>query len=85
MESAVNVQVNDFLAAGKLRSNWRPLISFEFNNDKGKLLVSPLITTSSWRSTSFLEIMLPETRIESKPFALGVRIEHPQSLIDKIQ
>ncbi|MFX4366106.1 FAD-dependent protein, partial [Acinetobacter baumannii] len=23
--------------------------------------------------------------IESKPFALGVRIEHPQSLIDSIQ
>ena len=26
-----------------------------------------------------------EVRIEAKPFALGVRIEHPQSLIDKIQ
>ena len=43
-----------------------------------------LATGHSARDVFYL-LHKKKIRIESKPFALGVRIEHPQSLIDKIQ
>ena len=49
---------------------------------EGKAVI--LATGHSARDIFFM-LSKQNIRIEAKPFALGVRIEHPQSLIDKIQ
>ncbi|MCB0689223.1 MAG: FAD-binding protein [Saprospiraceae bacterium] len=54
--------------------------------NKGLFDVRKLILATGHSARDIYHALLSEKiRIDAKPFALGVRIEHPQSLIDKIQ
>jgi uncharacterized FAD-dependent dehydrogenase len=54
--------------------------------DGGRLPVSALILATGHSSRDIFHLLhAQELLIEAKPFALGVRIEHPQELIDSIQ
>ena len=54
-------------------------------NDKLVSCKQLILATGHSARDIFYLLNKKDIRIESKPFALGVRIEHPQSLIDKIQ
>ncbi len=54
-------------------------------NDKLVSCKQLILATGHSARDIFYLLQKKDIRIESKPFALGVRIEHPQSLIDKIQ
>jgi uncharacterized FAD-dependent dehydrogenase len=53
----------------------------------GEELAAEFVVLATGHSASDVFTMLAENgvRLEAKPFALGVRIEHPQPLIDRIQ
>jgi len=53
----------------------------------GEELPAEFVVLATGHSASDVYTMLAEegARLEAKPFALGVRIEHPQPLIDRIQ
>jgi uncharacterized FAD-dependent dehydrogenase len=53
----------------------------------GSELDAEFVVLATGHSASDVYVMLAElgAHLESKPFALGVRIEHPQPLIDRIQ
>jgi uncharacterized FAD-dependent dehydrogenase len=55
-------------------------------NAQQKIATSKLILATGHSARDIFELLhRKKINIESKPFALGVRIEHPQSLIDSIQ
>ena len=55
-------------------------------NAQQKIATSQLILATGHSARDIFELLhRKKINIESKPFALGVRIEHPQSLIDSIQ
>lgn len=55
-------------------------------NAQKQVLVSQLILATGHSARDVFELLNDKKiHIESKPFALGVRIEHPQSVIDQIQ
>lgn len=55
-------------------------------NDAEKLEVDSVILATGHSARDIFQLLHDKgVHIEAKPFALGVRIEHPQSLIDSIQ
>ncbi len=53
---------------------------------KGKIAADAVILATGHSARDIFELLNRKNiRIEPKPFALGVRVEHPQSLIDRIQ
>lgn len=74
-----NSKVTDFIIDGNQLKGVR--INDEFNLNSDALI---LATGHSARDIFHL-LHQKEILIESKPFAIGVRIEHPQKLIDSIQ
>lgn len=59
--------------------------SIEINENK-KVNVDHLILASGHSARDIFELLhKKDIEIEAKPFALGVRVEHPQKLIDQIQ
>jgi len=55
-------------------------------NDNKEYLGEAVILATGHSSRDIFELLHKhDIRIEAKPFALGVRIEHPQELIDEIQ
>ncbi|MCB0802010.1 MAG: FAD-binding protein [Flavobacteriales bacterium] len=55
-------------------------------NDKQTIPVSQLILATGHSARDVFELLYKrKIEIQAKPFALGVRVEHPQTLIDKIQ
>ncbi len=53
---------------------------------KGKIMADAVILATGHSARDIFELFhLKNILIEPKPFALGVRVEHPQSLIDSIQ
>lgn len=59
--------------------------SIEINENK-KVNVDHLILASGHSARDIFELLHKKgIEIEAKPFALGVRVEHPQKLIDQIQ
>jgi uncharacterized FAD-dependent dehydrogenase len=53
---------------------------------KAKIPIQKLILATGHSARDIYELLnSKKIKIEAKPFALGVRVEHPQSLIDKIQ
>lgn len=55
-------------------------------NEQKQVPVSQLILATGHSARDIFELLNDKKiHIESKPFALGVRIEHPQSVIDQIQ
>jgi uncharacterized protein len=55
------------------------------NNEKEILSDAVLLATGHSARDIYYILHKNEIKIEAKPFAMGVRIEHPQSLIDEIQ
>lgn len=78
-EVLFDTKVTDFI----IRNNEMQGVITE-NGDKIEGIGVILATGHSARDI-FLSLHHCGVEIESKPFALGVRIEHPQQLIDKIQ
>lgn len=74
-----NTQVVDLIIE---KSNLVGVIDQENNNYLAKNTI--LATGHSARDIFYL-LYKKNVLIESKPFALGVRVEHPQALIDKVQ
>jgi uncharacterized FAD-dependent dehydrogenase len=61
------------------------LTGIELNNEK-KIVCSQLILATGHSARDIFELLVArKIKVEAKPFALGVRAEHPQSLIDRIQ
>lgn len=55
-------------------------------NDKDEYFADSIILATGHSARDIFYLLHKKgVRIESKPFALGVRIEHPQALIDEIQ
>ena len=73
-----NTKVEDFIIAKKQ-------IKGVVANDKEFISENIILATGHSARDIFKQLHKREVLIESKPFALGVRIEHPQELIDSIQ
>ncbi len=74
-----NSKVTDFLIEGNQLQGIRINDEFELKSD------ALILATGHSARDIFYLLHQKEILIESKPFALGVRIEHPQKLIDSIQ
>ncbi len=64
------------------------IISIEIENAKGRstVPVHQIILATGHSARDVYELLnRKQVLIEAKPFALGVRVEHPQALIDRIQ
>ncbi len=61
------------------------LVSIELNNNS-KVKCNSLVVATGHSARDIFDILhQAKVKLEAKPFALGVRIEHTQELIDKIQ
>ncbi len=79
---------------GEVHFNTR-VIDFEIKNSKitgvtlqdgNILMTNKVILATGHSARDIFELLYrKKIKIEAKPFALGVRVEHPQQLIDKIQ
>lgn len=55
-------------------------------NDSGEIFADAFILSTGHSARDIFYLLKKRSiRIESKPFAMGIRIEHPQALIDEIQ
>ena len=74
-----NSKVTDFIVENNT------LKGFVINDSDNKLFESTILATGHSARDIFYLLDKHNIDIEAKPFALGVRIEHKQELIDKIQ
>jgi uncharacterized FAD-dependent dehydrogenase len=63
----------------------KQLNAIQINNESWKSTKNMILATGHSARDIFYLLHDRKIRIESKPFALGVRIEHQQSFIDKLQ
>ena len=71
-------RVTDFLKDGKSLTGVKTA--------SGDTFKGPVILATGHSARDIFELLhQSEIKIEAKPFALGVRVEHPQELIDKVQ
>lgn len=61
------------------------LIGIEVNNNEHVYATACILATGHSARDVFYLLHEKKIKIEFKPFAMGVRVEHPQSLIDEIQ
>lgn len=74
-----NSQVTDFLIKeGKMKG-------VVVNNEKEYLADAIILATGHSARDIYYLLAKKGVKMEAKPYALGVRIEHPQSLIDSVQ
>lgn len=82
LEKGGEIHFNTQLKALQIADN--KIVGIETN--KGKIIAQHVILATGHSANDVFEMLHQQkVAIENKPFALGVRIEHPQSLIDKIQ
>jgi len=63
----------------------RAIVGIEINNDK-KLFSNAVILATGHSARDVYEMLhASNIALEQKPFAVGVRVEHPQEIIDRIQ
>lgn len=74
-----NTRVTDFIVESSAIKGVKTLNGLTFNSDK------VILATGHSARDIFILLHQKNIAIELKPFALGVRVEHPQSLIDQIQ
>lgn len=75
--------VTDFIIDNK---NGERHIKGVITNDKQEYLAEAVILATGHSARDIFKLLHHKNiTIEAKPFALGIRIEHPQPLIDKIQ
>jgi uncharacterized FAD-dependent dehydrogenase len=89
-----NIRETILLNGGEIRFNSK-LTDFQVNNgrisslsinDAESLEVDSVILATGHSARDIFELLdRKNIHIEAKPFALGVRIEHPQSVIDQVQ
>ena len=65
--------------------NKKKFVGIEVNKDKEILADACILATGHSARDIFYLLHQKHLKIEFKPFAMGVRVEHPQSLIDEIQ
>jgi uncharacterized FAD-dependent dehydrogenase len=81
-EILFNSKLVDFKVSGQTISS----IKISGENAENDVPVQKLILATGHSARDIYELLNTKNiLIEAKPFALGVRVEHPQSLIDKIQ
>jgi uncharacterized FAD-dependent dehydrogenase len=71
-----------------LKSSGDQIRSIKINNEKGEqdIAVEKLILATGHSARDIYELLNSKNfLIEAKPFAIGLRVEHPQNLIDQIQ
>ena len=61
------------------------MVGVEVNGEERHLASAVILATGHSARDIYHLLFQKGIRIEAKPFALGVRIEHPQALIDQIQ
>jgi len=74
-----NSRVTDFVKTGN------KIIGVIINNEKEILGESVILSTGHSARDIYYLLDKHKIKIEAKPFAMGVRIEHPQAIIDEIQ
>ncbi len=75
--------VTDFIIENK---NGERQIKGAITNDQQEYLAEAVILATGHSARDIFKLLhRKNVTIEAKPFALGIRIEHPQPLIDKIQ
>jgi hypothetical protein len=74
-----NTRVTDFLLQGNAIKGVKTLDGLTFKSDK------VILATGHSARDIFVLLHQKNITIDLKPFALGVRVEHPQNLIDQIQ
>ncbi|BDS11068.1 NAD(P)/FAD-dependent oxidoreductase [Aureispira anguillae] len=79
-----NSTVTDFIVEQK-NSGERQLTGVVVNHKKEYFAAATILATGHSARDIYTLLYSKKIRLEAKPFALGVRIEHPQALIDKIQ
>jgi uncharacterized protein len=86
LKSGGEIHFNSRLFDFETRGN--KVVSLKIMNEKGglDLSVQQLILATGHSARDIYELLAKKNiLIEAKPFALGVRVEHPQDLIDSIQ
>lgn len=74
-----NAHVNDFiLEEGRM-------VGVVYNEGIRRVARSVVLATGHSARDIYELLLKRKIRVEAKPFALGVRIEHPQALIDEVQ
>jgi uncharacterized FAD-dependent dehydrogenase len=68
-----------------LKKTDKQITAIELNGDSWMQVKSLILATGHSARDIFELLHRKKIRIDAKPFALGVRVEHPQALIDKIQ
>lgn len=76
--------VTDFIIE-KENSGQRTIRGVVVNQKEEYFADATILATGHSARDIYTLLYKKQIRLEAKPFALGVRIEHPQSLIDKIQ
>lgn len=83
IEYGGEIHFNSKLTDLKLENN--RISEIEINGDKLHKVQDLILATGHSARDIYLLLHRKNIKIEAKSFALGVRVEHPQSLIDKIQ
>jgi len=61
------------------------IVAIQLQNDKEMAVQSVILATGHSARDIYYLLKRKDIRIEAKSFAMGVRVEHPQSIIDSIQ
>jgi uncharacterized FAD-dependent dehydrogenase len=83
LENGGEVHFNSKLT--DLRIENKEITAIEINNDTWKPFNDLILATGHSARDIFYLLHSKKIKIEAKPFALGVRVEHQQELIDRIQ
>jgi uncharacterized FAD-dependent dehydrogenase len=78
-EMHFNTKLTDFIIEN------HQFVGIEVNKDKNLYAPACILATGHSARDIFYLLNEKNIKIEFKPFAMGVRVEHPQSLIDQIQ
>lgn len=83
LENGGEVHFNSKLTDLRIENN--EITAIEINNDTWKPFNDVILATGHSARDIFYLLHSKKIKIEAKPFALGVRVEHQQELIDRIQ
>jgi uncharacterized FAD-dependent dehydrogenase len=83
IEAGGEVHFNSKLTDIKIENN--QIQSIQINNDSWLAFNDVILATGHSARDIYYLLHAKKIKIEAKPFAIGVRVEHQQKLIDKIQ
>jgi hypothetical protein len=86
LASGGEIHFNSKLINFEIRSGKISSVTVRGSNGENNLEVQQIILATGHSARDIYHLLHSKNiLVEAKPFALGVRVEHPQSLIDKIQ